>query len=109
MSIRRQYVLAVALGLGVVLPLAWFDPVYIPLVLAGPPASGAFAAAHGYARTPLVVLWVCAGAGMLVSDWLINHEDRVYHVVLTVIMSLLALAGHTVVRALARRREGAGV
>jgi hypothetical protein len=50
-------------------------------------------------------MWVSAGLGMLVSDWLINHEDRVFHVVLTVVMSLLALAGHAVVSVLQRRRE----
>jgi len=107
MDIRRQFALAVALGLLVVLPLAWVDLLFIPLVLAGPPASGAYAASRGYARGPLVALWISAGMGMLVSDWLINHDDRVFHLVLTLIMSLLALAGHGVVRVLARRRERA--
>ena len=41
---------------------------------------------------------------MLVFDWVVNQEDQVFHLVLTVVMALLALAGYGVVQAMDRLR-----
>jgi hypothetical protein len=73
--------------------LGWIDPIFIPLVLAGPLAVGAFAAVRGLALRPVVVVWVVAGLTMLVSDWVVNHEDVAFHAIVTVLMAALASVG----------------
>ncbi len=98
---RNNYLLAVAAGF-VISGLAWIDPLFIPLVLAGPPITGAVAATRGVGWRPVAVCWTVAGIGMLVSDVLVNQEDAVFHAVLTVVMVLLACAGWGVVRLVRR-------
>ena len=65
----------------------------IPLVLAGPLAVGAFASARGFPLLAVVLLWIAAGLTMLVSDWVVNHEDVAFHAVVTVLMAMLATGG----------------
>ena len=89
---NKQIVVAIVVGFAIG-QLGWVDPVFIPLVLAGPVAVGAFAAARGIPLIPVVVLWVTAGLTMLVSDWVVNREDVAFHAVVTVLMSLLASGG----------------
>jgi hypothetical protein len=99
---RNHYLSAVAAGL-VIAALAWIDPLFIPLVLAGPPVTGALAATRGVGWHPVALAWAIGGIGMLVSDELVNHEDAVFHAALTVVMVLLACAGWGVVRLVRRR------
>ena len=89
---NKQLALAVLTGFAVG-QLGWFDPIFIPLVLAGPLAVGAFAATRRIALRLVVVLWVAAGLTMLASDWVVNHEDVAFHAVVTVAMAGLAFAG----------------
>jgi hypothetical protein len=89
---NRQLIVALLVGIGVG-QLGWFDPIFIPLVLAGPLAVGAFASARGFALLAVVLLWIAAGLTMLVSDWVVNHEDVAFHAVVTVLMAMLATGG----------------
>ena len=108
MSTRTQLVVAIALGQAVGL-LGYIDPLFIPLVLAGPLVTGGLAAARGISMGLVVAVWVSAGLNMTAMDWLLLREDVVFHLVLTVVMSVLATAGYGVVRAVTRRREGRAV
>ena len=105
MNTRNQIILAAVLGQLVGL-LGWIDPLFIPLALAGPLIVGAIAAARRVPVVVVAVLWFSAGLNMLVTDWLVNREDVVFHLVLGVIMAGLAALGHAVASVVARRREG---
>ena len=83
--------------------LGWLDPLFIPLVLVGPPVTGAVAAARRVPLLPLVALWASAGVNMIWTDYVVNREDVAFHVVVTAVVSLLAAAGWGVVAALKRR------
>lgn len=79
---------------GIVLSAAaWIDPLFIPLVLLGPLVSGAVCGWIGQRWRWVTIAWVVAGIGMLVSDWIINNEDQLFHAVLTGIMVALASLG----------------
>lgn len=105
MITRTHLVVAIAVGQVVGL-LGYIDPLFIPLVLAGPLVTGAVAAARGISMSLVIAVWVSAGLNMTVMDWALFREDVGFHLVLTVVMSLLAMAGHAVVRVIASRREG---
>lgn len=83
--------------------LGWIDALFIPLVLIGPPVTGAVAAARRISYWWIAVLWASAGIAMAWSDWVVNREDVVFHLALAVIMPVLAGSGWGVV-ALATRR-----
>jgi hypothetical protein len=88
--------------------LGWIDMLFIPLVLLGPVVTGAVAAAR---RTPYswaAVMWCSAGLNMVWTDWVINNEDVVFHLALSVIMPLLAGLGFGVVRLGSRLQAPAG-
>ena len=108
MNVRIQVLLALVAGALLLVPTAFLDSLFFPIVLAGPAITGAVAASVGLSRAPLVAFWVGFGLSMLVFDWVVNQEDRIFHLVLTVVMSLLALAGYAVVRLLGRSRVGSG-
>jgi len=100
---RNQIIIAAVLGQLVGL-LGYIDPLFIVLVFAGPLVVGALAAARGLGPWPAAALWASAGLNMLWMDWVFAQEDRVFHLVLSVLMALLALAGWGIVRAFTRRR-----
>jgi hypothetical protein len=104
MNIRIQVVLGLVVGGLLIVPTALLDSLFFPIVLAGPLITGAVAASVGLSRLPLGAFWVGYGVTMLVADWVINQEDRIFHLVLTVVMELLALAGYGVVRLMGRSR-----
>jgi hypothetical protein len=83
--------------------LGWIDPLFIPLVLAGPPLSGAIFASRRVGYTWVAVLWASTGIGMAWSDWVVNRSDVLFHMALAVIMPLLAGAGYGVVWLMQRR------
>ena len=100
--------LAIAVAAGAVIgALAWVDPIFIPLALAGPPISGAVAARKGVAFRWVATAWFVAGISMLGSDWILNNQDQVFHVAITAIMIALAAIGWGVVRAVRSRSVAA--
>jgi hypothetical protein len=101
---QRQWITAVLLGL-IVTALFWIDPLFIPLALLGPLVVGAIAGARGERWLWVAVVWVVAGVGAVVSDFVINQEDVGFHIVLTVVMVGLASLAWWVARAVRSRRE----
>ncbi len=100
--------LGYALVLGqLVAQLGWIDPLFIPLVVAAPPLSGAVLASYRVGYPWVAVLWASTGLGMAWTDWVVNHEDVLFHLVLAVVMPLLAGLGWGVVRLSQRRRSPA--
>jgi hypothetical protein len=103
-SDMRPLPVSIASGLALS-ALAWIDPLFIPLVIAGPPISGALAASRGIPYHWPALAWTVAGIGMLVSDWLINQEDVAFHAALTVLMAAFAALGAAVTAGIRRRRR----
>lgn len=101
---QRQWVTAVLLGL-IVTVLFWIDPLFIALALLGPLLVGAIAGARGEQWLWVAVVWIVAGLGAVVSDFVINQEDVGFHVVLTVVMVGLASLAWWIARAVRSRRE----
>jgi hypothetical protein len=101
---QRQWGTAVLLGL-VVTALFWIDPLFIPLALLGPLVVGAIAGARGERWLWVAVVWIVAGVGAVVSDYVVNQEDVGFHIVLTVVMVGLASLAWWVARAV-RPRHG---
>jgi hypothetical protein len=101
---QRQWGTAVLLGL-IVTALFWIDPLFIPLALLGPLVVGAIAGARGERWLWVAVVWIVAGVGAVVSDYVVNQEDVGFHIVLTVIMVGLASLAWWVARAVRARRE----
>lgn len=100
--------LAVAALLGqLVGQLGWIDPLFIPLVLAAPPVTGAIAASRRLPYAWIAVLWASAGLAMLWSDWVVNHEDVGFHLALAILMPLLAGVGWGAVALATRQRRRA--
>ena len=73
--------------------LGWLDALFIPLVLVGPLVSGAYAATKKLPASWPAALWLSAGLNMLWTDWVVNHEDVLFHVVVAGIMVVLTLIG----------------
>lgn len=88
---------AVVLG-QLIAQLGWIDPLFIPLVLAGPLLTGAILATRRVGLPWVAALWVSTGLGMTWSDWLVNREDVGFHLALAVVMPLLAGVGWGAVR-----------
>jgi hypothetical protein len=101
---QRQWGTAVLLGL-IVTALFWFDPLFIPLALLGPLVVGAIAGARSERWLWVAVVWIVAGVGAVVSDFVINQEDVGFHIVLTMVMVGLASLAWWVARAVRSRRE----
>jgi hypothetical protein len=100
----RQLASAVLVGLAIG-ALAWIDPIFVPLVLAGPIVTGALAASRGIRLSSVALAWAVAGVSMVVSDWIVNHEDVAFHAVLTVVMSALAAGAWALTSRVAGRRS----
>ncbi len=103
MTARTQILVAVLVGQLVGL-LGYVEPIFVPLVLAGPLVVGALTATRRIPLVPVVVLWLSAGLNMTVMDWLLYREDVVFHLGLAVVMAGLAAAGHGLTGLLTRRR-----
>jgi hypothetical protein len=87
--------------------LGWIDPLFIPLVLAGPLLSGAILAYRGVSYAWVAALWASTGLGMTWMDWVINREDVAFHLALTVIMAVLAGVAWGAIRLTQRRTSPA--
>lgn len=99
---RAHWISAIAFGL-VITALFWLDPVFIPLALLGPIVFGVFAAYRGFPWLWVAVVWLVAGVGAIVSDWVVNHEDVAFHIGLTAVMIALASLAWWVTRAIGGR------
>ena len=95
--ITTDVIYAAILG-QLVAQLGWIEALFIPLVLAAPPVSGAILATRRVNYRWVAVLWGSTGLGMTWSDWIVNHEDVLFHLALAVIVPLLACIGWGVVR-----------
>ena len=102
MSKQLAYVVLAGFVIGA---LAWIDPIFIPLVLAGPIITGAVAASRGIRLAWVVLAWAIAGVSMILSDWIVNHEDVFFHAALTVVMPALAAAAWAGTSRLTGRRR----
>jgi hypothetical protein len=98
---RRLWVTAVALGL-VVSALFWIDPIFIPLALAGPLVWGGFAGVQNLPSLWPLVVSLVAGLGAVISDYVINQEDVVFHLALTFTMCALAWSAWSIAGRLTR-------
>lgn len=101
---RSPLVLSLVAGVAIG-QLGWIDALFIPLVLAGPLATGAVAAARHVALRWIALTWLAAGITMLVGDEIVNHEDVLFHGVLSVVMAGLAAAGWSTVVLLTRGKR----
>lgn len=99
---ERLPALAVVAGL-VIGALAWIDPLFIPLVLAGPLVTGALAGSRGVPFRWVALAWAVGGISMLLSDWAVHDEDQLFHAVLTAVMVALAGLGYGVASRRTRR------
>ena len=70
--------------------LAWIDATFIPMVLLGPLISGFVAGRVGARRRWIVATWMLAGLVMLVSDWVVNDEDQLFHLIVSLVTGGLA-------------------
>jgi hypothetical protein len=106
--LTSRVVYAAILG-QLVAQLGWIGPLFIPLVIAGPLLSGALLANRRVRYLWVAVLWASTGLGMMWSDWVINHEDVLFHLATAILMPLLAGLGYGVFRLTARgERVAAG-
>lgn len=96
---------SIAAGAVVIAALAWVDPLFIPLVLLGPLASGLIGGAYGAPPRALATAWFAGGLLMLVSDLIVNGEDVAFHAGVALVTAAIA-AGATAVALRARRRLG---
>ncbi len=93
----------------VVSALFWIDALFVPLALLGPIVVRALG---GWRRVELrlvALMWAVAGIGAVISDFVVNQEDVVFHLVLTVLMVALAAGAWWIARALVRRRTAPAV
>ncbi len=85
---------AICLGIGaLVAQLGWIDPLFIPLALLAPPSSGFIGRWRGLEWRWIALTWILVGLSMLVSDWIVNNEDQLFHAVLGILMALLSGVG----------------
>lgn len=80
----------VLVGGAIVGALAWIDPIFLPLVLLGPVLHGAVEGARGAPWRWVAGVWALGGLVMVVSGYVVNQEDVVFHLALTVLMAVLA-------------------
>jgi hypothetical protein len=85
---RRQVALAAA-GLAVINALA-FSPLgdqgFFAIALLGPLLTGAAVAVRRGDRRLAALTWFATGLVWLVTDWIVNREDVLFHLVLAFVM-----------------------
>jgi hypothetical protein len=82
------------------------DQGFFAVVVLGPLATGIVAATLGRDWRPAAATWALVGFVMLAYDWILNDEDKAFHVLLTVAMAALVWGGAKLARA-GRRLRGA--
>jgi peptidoglycan/LPS O-acetylase OafA/YrhL len=86
----NRYLITAAAAV-VISALFWIDPLFVPLVLLGPIVTGFAAGRRGIAREAAAA-WFAAGLLALLSDWAINNEDQLFHLVLALWTAGVTLA-----------------
>ena len=76
----KRYLTVTAAGVAIS-ALFWIDPLFVPLVLLGPIVTGVVASRRGVAREAAAA-WFIAGLLALASDWAINNEDQLFHLMI---------------------------
>src|SRR5690349_19711350 len=97
--------LKVAVAAVILSGLFWVDALFVPLVLLGPIVTGVVADRRGFVR-PAAAAWFLAGLLALASDWAINKEDQLFHLLLafwTAGLTLVAASVHCRADALRNR------
>ena len=85
------------------------DQGFVAIALLGPPLSGFVAAVRGKDVGLVAAAWALSGVFWLGLDWIVNDEDQVFHLTLTVLMATLVWIGAQLARllvALARKLSG---
>jgi hypothetical protein len=100
-NVNRNWIYALA-GAVAIGALAWVDPIFIPLVLVGPVVTGFVVGWRGGAWRYPAAAWFLGGVAMLVSDAVVNHEDKGFHAALSVVMVVLVSVAWGVARRLRR-------
>jgi hypothetical protein len=106
--VNRAWIPWAVAGL-VVSAFFWIDPLFIPLALLGPIVVGALGGWRAVELRLVALMWAVAGIGAVISDFVVNQEDVVFHLVLTIVMLALAAGAWWVARSLARRRTAPAV
>jgi hypothetical protein len=78
------------------------------VILAGPVITGAVAVRRGRSWKPVAAAWALSGLLMLVTDWAVNDEDQLFHLILAGLMAALTALGAALGR-VARRRPRTAV
>jgi hypothetical protein len=81
------------------------DQAFFAIALLGPLATGLIATALRRDWRPAAAAWALVGVVMLAYDWILNDEDKAFHVLLTVVMVVLVWGGATLARAGRRLRR----
>ena len=85
--------------------LAWIDPLFIPLVLLGPIVTGIVFAVQARRARDAALTWGLAGLLMLISDFVVNHEDVGFHAGIAVVTAAIAAGACAGVGAMRKRRR----
>jgi hypothetical protein len=107
-TIKTKTAGQVVLGTGVISGLLFSpagDQAFFAIVLLGPLATGLIAAALDRDWRPAAATWALVGGVMLAYDWVLNDEDKAFHVLLTVVMAALVWGGAKLARAGRRLRR----
>jgi hypothetical protein len=106
-SIRLQQTAYVVLAAAAIFTLILFEPtgnLEFAVVLLGPLLTGLIMRLRGWPWKLGAAAWGLNGVTMLSYDWIINSEDRAFHIVLTVVMVALVALGARLGRAIASAR-----
>lgn len=97
----------VGLAAAAIFTLLLFEPtgnLEFAIVLLGPLLTGIVMRLRGWPWKLGAAAWGLNGLTMLSYDWIINGEDRAFHIVLTVVMVTLVALGAALGRTVGSRR-----
>jgi preprotein translocase subunit SecE len=85
------------------------DQGFVAIALLGPPLTGFVAALRGKNVWLVAAAWAVSGLFWFVFDWILNNEDKGFHLMLTALMVALTGLGAQLARllvAIARKLTG---
>jgi hypothetical protein len=104
---RLRQTAYVGLAAAAIFTLLLFEPtgnLEFAIVLLGPLLTGLVMRRCGWPWRLGAAAWGLNGLVMLSYDWIINSEDRIFHVVLTLVMVGLVALGAAIGQAITSRR-----
>jgi hypothetical protein len=107
-KIRPRHAAYVGLAAAAIFTLILFEPtgnLEFAIVLLGPLLTGIVMRLRAWPWKLGAAAWAVNGLAMLSYDWIINSEDRAYHVVLTLVMAALVALGAAIGRGVLRVRS----